>query len=147
MTNQASRDAYALIQARNLLGPFQLEVLEIIMTSGPLTVGDASVIYTERHPETKRGRNEVAKRFNELLRLDIVSDSGSRRQCPITNIDTTVWDMTNHVPEERDQRLSAKKKIEALMASLKQAVRVMEENGLNGDAKTFNIILEGISEL
>jgi hypothetical protein len=103
---QTSYDAWKRINDEGLVGPFQLDVYNIVYKFGPMTAGEAWQVYKSYYPNTPRGRNEVAKRIYELCKFTIVSETGEKRTCKVTKFEALLWDVTINLPVkfEKSQR-------------------------------------------
>ena len=101
---ETSLIAWKRINEAGLVGPFQLEVLNIVVKHGPITAGEAWKHYKESHPATNRGRNEVAKRIYELCVFGVVADTGLVKECPVTKFQASLWEFTGNLPVKEKRK-------------------------------------------
>ena len=101
---QTSIDAWKRINDEGLVGPFQLDVYNIFYNHGPITAGQAWSHYKVQHPNTQRGRNEVAKRVSELQTLGVMKETGMKTTCPVTGFEAMLWDVTENIPRKEDNK-------------------------------------------
>jgi len=106
---ETSRHAYRVIKAGHLLAPFQLEVYEIICQFGPLTGGEAWRYYKNKHPESDRGRNEVAKCLTQLKNNLTIREDGTRK-CLESGFNNILWIETGNMPTAPTPKLKQKRR-------------------------------------
>lgn len=101
--------AWERINREGLVGPFQLEVYNILYSGGPMTAGEAWRVYAARHPKSARGRNEVAKRVSELARFGLIEELGER-PCNATGFVAMVVKVNDQLPVKRDKKTTITRK-------------------------------------
>jgi len=118
-----SIEAWFRINDEGLVGPFQLDVYNILYAHGPLTAGEAWHVYKNQYPTTTRGRNEIAKRIYELTQFGVVVEIGER-QCPVTGFNAATWDVTDKLPETKlKERKPSYKELEERLAIRESQLR------------------------
>lgn len=86
MIRRTSRETFAEILREGLLQKMELETFSIIVefNDEPVTPGEIWLAYRAKHPNTRGGRNEIAKVVLRLKQQGVIEEV-SRRRCRFSN--------------------------------------------------------------
>lgn len=99
MTRSTSINALREISASGLLGKMQLEVYSALEQNGPCTANELFQFMERSCGPVKRNQANITTRLGEL-RDRGVAEEVNRRECSVTKMTVTVWDVTGNLPKK-----------------------------------------------
>lgn len=115
---QTSAESYRTIEREGLLGQLQLDVYGALFEHGPLTQGEC---FSMHFPY--RMQHSITPRFAELERKGLFTVVGER-QCRVSGMITSVWDVTADLP--RKESIHRKKSRKQIIADLEREIESLK---------------------
>ena len=126
-------DVYNKIIDQELLSGIQKDIYEILYSSGEMTVGEITCLYLDKYPQSKRSRNEIAKRVSDLAATGAIEKCPDIRRCPTTGKRITVWKISGLLPMKFKKNKNFMKNLRTdvieLESAFRQALAIMRHSG------------------